>query len=65
MGSLEKIGKIGETRTLRCAQRGKGLYLYLPKDLVEIYGLMGRDRIEAKLGNIYRERKEEEVKRSD
>jgi len=62
---LEEIGKIGETRTLRCAQRGGGLYLYLPRDLVEIYDLMGGDRIEVKLGRIYRpieKNREEEEK---
>jgi len=53
---LESIGKIGETRTLKVAARGAGLYLYLPKDLREVYGVMAGDRIEVKLGRIYRPR---------
>lgn len=60
MPRMEKIGKIDETRTLRCAQRGGGLYLFLPKDLVQIYDLMGGDRIQVKLGEIYRQPKDEQ-----
>jgi len=66
MPSLEKIGKIDETRTLRCAQRGSGLYLFLPKDLVEIYELMGGDRITVKLLEHYRPGgKEEEAEKDE
>jgi len=62
MERFEPIGKIGESRTLRVSVRGGGYYLYMPRDLVEIYGILSGDRIEVKLGRIYRPKKiEEEV----
>jgi len=62
MKRVEVIGKVGETRTLRVSCRGGGYYLYLPRDLVEVYGILAGDRIEVKLGRIYRpKRVEEEV----
>ena len=57
---FEKIGEVRETRTLNVSQRGTGLYLFLPKGLVEVYGLMAGDRIKAKLTDIFRPKKGKE-----
>jgi len=62
MGRMEPVGKIGESRTLRVSVRGGGYYLYLPRDVVEVYGILAGDRVEVKLGRIYRPKiPEEEV----
>lgn len=53
----EKIGDIGLTLLLNVSARGGGLYLYLPKDLVEVQGILAGDRIEVKLGKIHRHKK--------
>ena len=55
---FEKIGEVKETRTLNISQRGNGLYLFLPKGLVEVYGLRTGDRIKAKLMDLYRPKKD-------
>jgi len=49
------VGKIGLRTLLRVASRGGGLYLYITKDLVDVYGLMGGDQVEVTLGEIRRE----------
>ena len=56
MSTIEKIGTIGETRTLKCSNRTGTLYLYLPKALVDLYGLLGGDMVKVKLGEIYRQK---------
>jgi len=54
MERFEEIGNVGESRTLRVSASGRGLYLYLPKELVEMHGILAGDRIEVKLGKIHR-----------
>jgi len=49
------VGKIGLRTLLKAAARGGALYLYVPKDLVDVYGLMGGDQVEVTLGEIRRE----------
>jgi len=51
------VGKIGLKPLLRVSVRGSALYLYLPKDLVEAYGIMAGDQIEVMLGEIRRREK--------
>jgi len=48
------VGKIGLRTLLRAAVRGGALYLYVPKQIVEAYGLMGGDQVEASLGEVRR-----------
>lgn len=48
------------TAILRVAKRGKALYLYLPSDLVEIYGLLPGYKVEVRLDKIYRPKTLEE-----
>jgi len=54
---FEEIGEISLLTLLRVSAQGAGLYLYIPKDLVDVYGIMAGDRIEAKLGKIHRSTK--------
>lgn len=56
MAEFEPIRKIEETRTLNVTCVGSGLGLYLPKDLVDTYGISPVDRIKVTLSEIYRER---------
>lgn len=46
--------KIGITTLARVSMRGGALYLYLPRDLVEAYGLMAGDKVEVKLEKLHR-----------
>lgn len=54
MDQIREIRKIREDRVLKVAGRGGALYLYLPKDFVELYGVIAGDRIEVKLESLYR-----------
>jgi len=54
---FKEIGTIGLTQLLRVSVQGAGLYLYLPKDIVDVYGIWAGDRIEVKLGTIHRQKK--------
>lgn len=49
------VGKIGLRLILKAAVRGGALYLYIPKNLVEVYGLAGGDHVEVTLGEVRRE----------
>lgn len=44
-----KEKKIGLECLLRASARGDGLYLYLPQDIVSVYGIMAGDRVKTKL----------------
>jgi len=54
---FEEIRNIGLTTLLRVSVQGDGLYLYIPKNIIEVYGIMAGDRIEVKLGTVHREKK--------
>ena len=56
----EKIGDISETRTMRVSMYGSGLYLYLPKAVVELYDVMAGDMVKAKLMTVFRPKTLEE-----
>ena len=60
MAEFEEIRKINETRTLTVYYMGSGLALYLSKDLKDLYGIQGGDRVKAKLLEIYRPKKDRE-----
>ena len=48
------VKEIQETRTLNVAGAGGGLYLHLPKDLCELYGINGGDTIKVQLRSLYK-----------
>jgi len=48
------VREIKERRTLNVSTHGRGLYLYLPKDLCEIYGIIGGDRVKVQLLDLFR-----------
>lgn len=48
------VREIKERRTLNVSSHGKGLYLYLPKDLCEIYGINGGDRVKVQLLELFK-----------
>ena len=52
--------KIGITTLARVSMRGGALYLYLPRDLVEAYGLMAGDKVEVNLKKLHRSKRIEE-----
>jgi len=54
--------EIKERRTLNVSSHGRGLYLYLPKDLCEVYGVNGGDRIKAQLLELFKRDWAEEEK---
>jgi len=41
----KQVGEIQETRTLAVSGSGGSLYLYLPKALCELYGILAGDQI--------------------
>jgi len=51
---IEKIGEINETRSLRVSQQGGGLYLHLPRGLIDVYGIRPGDWIKARLTDLFR-----------
>jgi len=50
----QEIGKLGVTLLMRVSARGAGLYLFIPRDIRDVYGIMAGDQIEAKLDKHYR-----------
>jgi len=48
------VREIKERRTLNVSSHGRGFYLYLPKDLCEVYGIIGGDRIKAQLLELFK-----------
>ena len=57
---------IDERRTLNVSSHGKGLYLYLPKDLCEVYGINTGDRVKVQLLDLFkRERPKEETEKCE
>jgi len=46
--------EIKEIRTLNVSTHGRGLYLYLPKDLCEIYEINGGDRVKVQLRSLFK-----------
>jgi len=54
--------EIKERRTLNVSSHGRGLYLYLPKDLCEVYGICGGDRIKTQLLELFKRDWAEEEK---
>lgn len=57
VGSV-KPQKIQLETLLRASQHGDGLYLFVPKDVVDIYALLPGDRIKVKLVEAYRVERE-------
>lgn len=57
----EQIGVVKETHSLRVSARGDGLYLYLPRGLCEVHGIMAGDRVKVQLLEHYRPKQPEEV----
>jgi len=53
----QEIGKIGHEALLNVTTKGTGLCLYLPKDIVDVHGIMASDRIEVKLERHYRQKR--------
>jgi len=51
---MPKIGDLKLKPVLRVSQRGKGLYMYLPDDLVKLGDIRPGDRIECELLRHYR-----------
>jgi len=65
------VREIKERRTLNVSSHGRGLYLYLPKDLCEVYDINGGDRVKAQLLELFKrdyeaeEKGKEQPKRGD
>jgi len=65
------VREIKERRTLNVSTHGRGLYLYLPKDLCEVYEINGGDRVKVQLLELFKpdyseeEKGEEQHKRGD
>jgi hypothetical protein len=53
MGTV-KSQKIQLETLLRTSQHGDGMYLFIPKDVVDVYGLLPGDRVKVKLVESYR-----------
>lgn len=53
MGKVKKH-PIGLETLLRISQHGDGAYLFLPKDIVDVFHLMPGDRVQTKLVSSYR-----------
>jgi len=60
--NFQKVQKIDETHSLRVSARGEGYCLYLPRGLVELYGLLTGDKIKAHLTDHFRPVKKDESK---
>ena len=56
------VKEIKERRTLNVSTHGKGLYLYLPKDLCEVYEINGSDRVKVMLLELFKRDYSEEEK---
>ena len=61
MERFVEIGKIGMSLLMRVSRRGKGLYLYIPKDVAGVYGIAAGHKVEVKLVKHYRPKTMEEV----
>lgn len=48
------IREIKELLTLNVSGHGTGLYLYLPKDLVEQYDITAGDRVKVQLRDLFK-----------
>ncbi len=48
------LEEVRETRTLKVSARGRGLCLYLPKDLTEVHGVVSGDRLKVQFREHYR-----------
>jgi len=57
MPEYEVVRKIGLRTLLKVACRGGALYLHLPKDLVDNYGILGKDVVEVSLGEVRRRKR--------
>lgn len=51
---MEKIQNLKIQPVLRVSKHGTGLYLYLPKHVNEMFGIMAGDRIEVHLLRHFR-----------
>jgi len=56
------VREIKERRTLNVSTHGRGLYLYLPKDLCEVYEINGGDRVKVQLLELFKRDHSEEEK---
>jgi len=52
--------KIGQEDLLRVSQHGDGLYLFLPRDLTDVYDISSGDRLKVRLITRFRLKEEEE-----
>jgi hypothetical protein len=48
------VREIKERRTLNVSSHGRGLYLYLPRDLCEVYEINGGDRVKVMLLDLFK-----------
>jgi hypothetical protein len=53
-----KAEKIQLETLLRASRHGDGIYLFIPKDIVDVYGLVAGDRVKVKLVEAYRVERE-------
>jgi len=57
MEEFVEVGKVNLETLMRVSAQGDGLYLYIPKQIVDVKGIQAGDRIEVKLGIIHRLKK--------
>jgi hypothetical protein len=60
-----KAQKIDLQALLRVSAHGDGLYLFIPRDIVDVYGIVSGDRVKVKLLNLYRLEKEAELDKEE
>ena len=60
LSQWEEIGDLKETLTLSVSARGNGVCVYLPKDIMDVYGLLSGDMLKVSLRNHFRKRREAE-----
>ena len=54
MSKNYKSKKIGVTALCRIsAKGGEGIYLYIPKNFAEVYGVVGADYAEVRFGSLF------------
>jgi len=53
MKGYEESGKLGITLLMRVSRHGGGLYLYIPRDIADVHGIEGEDKIEVELKKHY------------
>jgi len=46
--------KLGVTVVMRVSQHGDGLYLYIPRDITDVYGIIAGDKLEVQLQKLFK-----------